>query len=137
MIFNWKPILSHAFMNSTAILDYVGKTSNGNPVIGNLTLPAGIFPAIVFHEISGSDSHFNDDVLYARRYYFQISIFSQDNSQYQIENTIDAIMRSLGFTCYYQDEAYEEDVQVYNRVLLYSRTLSNEQAAVLTASLPN
>lgn len=135
MIFNWNPIIAKALMDDTTIAAYVGKTAGGNPVVGNLKLPAGIFPAIEYHEISGSDSHFSDDGLYARRYYYQVSIFTQDNSRYQIENTIDTIMRSLGFTCYYEDEAYEEDVKVYSRVLLYKQTLSEEKAAALVASL--
>ena len=82
---------------------------------------------------SDSDNSFNDDELYSRKYNYQISIFSQDNSHYKVQNTIDSLMRSLGFTCYHNDEVYEPDVKVFHRVLLYSRTLSNEQASILEA----
>ena len=133
MLFNWKPILSKVFMTNTLVSEYVGKTANGNPVIGSLTIPSGIFPAIEFREVSGFDNSFNDDELYSRKYSYQISIFSQDNSHYKVQNTIDSLMRSLGFTCYHNDEVYEPDVKVFHRVLLYSRTLSNEQASILEA----
>lgn len=43
MLFNWKPILSKVFMTNTIVSEYVGKTANGNPVIGSLTIPSGIF----------------------------------------------------------------------------------------------
>lgn len=133
MIFNWKPILSTVLMNDTVVSEYVGKTMGGNPVIGSLSIPSGIFPAIEFHEVSGFDNSFNDDELYSRKYSFQISIFSQDNSHYKVQNAIDSLMRSLGFTCYHNDEVYEEDTKVYHRVLLYTRTLSNDQASILEA----
>lgn len=133
MLFNWKPILSTVLMTDTVVSEYVGKTATGNPVIGSLTIPSGIFPAIEFHEVSGFDNSFSDDELYSRKYSFQISIFSQDNSHYKVQNTIDTLMRSLGFTCYHNDEVFEEDTKVYHRVLLYERTLSNEQASILEA----
>lgn len=131
MIFNWNPVISKELMTSVDVTTYVGKTPTGNPVIGNLKIPSGIFPAIEYHKVSGFDNAFNDDVLYSRKYNYQISIFSQDNSHYKIENTIDSIMRSLGFTNYHDDEIFEEDTQVYHRVLLYQRSLSTEQANLL------
>ena len=128
MFVNWKKVIGVALRGDSKLSTFVAKDSSGLPVIGSLKLQAGLFPAIEWHQIGGRDRNFSDDTVDQRSYNFQISIYTRDGSHVLIENEVDRIMRDLGFVCYFDHEAYEQDTKVYSRYLSYRITVTRDMA---------
>lgn len=118
-------------MTDPNVSTYVAKTEDGHLAIGSNTLPAGLFPAIEFHQIGGSDREFSDDEVEVREYRFQVTIFSQDSSHYLVDNELDRVMRQLGFICYFDHEMRDENLKVTSRILLYQIYLNQARYSAM------
>lgn len=136
MFYNLKPLIAKALLSNGAIMNYIAKTEHGHPVLGSNKLVAGLFPAMEFHSIGGTDRRSVDDKVDLREYRFQFTIFTQDSSHYLIENEVDKEMRELGFHCYFDHELYDSDLNVTSRVLLYQVYLDSSRYNHIKTKFP-
>lgn len=136
MFYNLKPIIAKALLSNENITDYLAKTTDGHTVLGSNKLVAGLFPALEFHSVGGSDLKSSDDSVDIREYRYQVTIFTKDSSHYLVENHVDQIFRALGFRCYFDHEMYDNTLDITSRVMLYQVYLNNERFEVMQNQYP-
>lgn len=86
-----------------------------------------VFPRIVYMELLNADDSYADDQAVSSTIKFQISIFTNGatvTKETSIAKEVDKTMKSLGFSRYFSTDLYEEDEDVYHKVMRYRKSES-------------
>lgn len=94
-----------------------------------LTAPKGDeYPRIVLTELPGTDTDFADDEATASEYRVQVSVFSKDSDEtLSIAREAHKTLKAQEWGRYIFDLMYEDDTRIFQRVMRYTNTLSEEE----------
>lgn len=120
MIIDLTGSIMQRLLTESSITHWVSKLNGIAPNISANTTPSGQLPAIVVYEMDNRDGEFADDRPFSSIIRYQLTLFSEDGAFAKVPNTVDEIMRSLGFTRDNVFTRFDKDTKIYQKILLFS-----------------
>ena len=111
------PILT-ALDNCEPLVNWVTKVEGVPQIYANRT-PAGQFPSCVIYERLNHDNTFADDEVTGAAISYQVSLYSKSATHALVQNDVDKVMRSFGFTLGNAFTAEDKNARIFQRDLIY------------------
>lgn len=107
------------------LVDWVAKVEGYPQIYANRT-PAGVFPSCVIYERFNRDGMFSDDEVRTGRVSYQVSLFSENGTHALVQNDVDKVMRSFGFTLANAFTNEDKNTRIFQRDLIYEGEFKHE-----------
>lgn len=125
---DFRKLIRQELLKEKDLIDWIAKTDNGAPNLSFNRLPSGLFPCLIYTEISTETlavSEDNKPYRYETRW--QIGIFSSDGTPTKVLNAVENAMIRLGFVLYNNYEYPVDETKKIHRVLNFKQDLTTEE----------
>lgn len=127
MIIDMTVDILNALDQCQPLVNWVAKYEGYPQIYANRT-PAGVFPSCVVYERFNRDGMFADDEVRTGRVSYQVSLYSKNGTHALVQNDVDEVMRSFGFTLANAFTNEDKNTRIFQRDLLYEGEFKHDKS---------